>query len=150
MNAATGRYPQRQSVAAKKALAKSILLVDSDLDLRLMLSMLLSEEGYHVSTCGSLREALQAIAERRFHLIITAHSTPGIDGLSLLERIRQQDSKVPVLIISPRYELEPYITAMSLGAVDYLTTPIDYADIQHLVHASCSEPSDTVEGMGNS
>jgi DNA-binding response OmpR family regulator len=101
-----------------------------------MLSMLLSEEGHEVRTCGSLREALQEITERRFDFIITTHSTSGINGLSLLERIRHQDASVPVLIISARYELEPYLIAMNLGVLDYLTSPIDYTAIQRLVHAS--------------
>jgi len=136
MNAVSGMYPESQPVPSKRTLAKSILLVDSDLDLRLMLSMLLSEEGHEVRTCGSLREALQEITERRFDFIITTHSISGINGLSLLERIRHQDASVPVLIISARYELEPYLIAMNLGVLDYLTSPIDYTAIQRLVHAS--------------
>jgi DNA-binding NtrC family response regulator len=146
MNAVSGMYPESQSVPSKKTLAKSILLVDSDLDLRLMLRMLLSEEGHQVHTCGNLREALQAITERRFDFIITTHSTSGINGLSLLERIGHQDASVPVLIISERCELEPYLIAMNLGVLDYLTSPIDYAAIQRLVHGSRSERSQTKQG----
>lgn len=135
MSAVSWRVQSSPGAASRKASEKSILLVDSDADLRLMLGVLLAEEGYQVRSCGSLSEALEAIAGRRFDFIITAHSMPGIDGLRLLELIKQHDTAIPVLVISSRYEKEPYIIAMNLGALDYFTKPVDYGAIQRLIRS---------------
>lgn len=112
---------------------KSILLADSDPDLRLMLGMLLAEEGHDVKTCGNLAQALNAMAEGRFDFVITAHAASGLDGLSLLEAVKQRHPDLPVVVISSRYEKESYIIAMNLGALDYFIAPIDYAAIQRLI-----------------
>ncbi|MCI0420603.1 MAG: response regulator [Acidobacteria bacterium] len=131
---AVSRRPEYPSPKSRGFPKKSILLVESDLDLRLMLSMLLEEEGCAVDACGSLSEALRTVAEKRFDFVITAHATPGIDGLALLEALKESGADVPAVVISSRYEKEPYITAMNLGALDYFIKPLDYSAIQKLIH----------------
>lgn len=123
--------PQVNTCGLKK---KAILLVEPDLDLRLMLSMLLREDGCTVDACGSLIEALRAVSEKQFDFVIT-HGTPGIDGLLLLDVLREKGSTTPCVVISARYEKEPYFLAMNLGALDYFTTPLDYAALQGLIHS---------------
>jgi two-component system nitrogen regulation response regulator NtrX len=117
---------------------KTVLLVDSDSNMRLMLEALLAEDVYQVNSFGDALEASRAVEQRRFDFVITAHSTLGIDGLSLLEAIKQRDAGIPVLVISSRYEREPYITAMNLGALDYFVEPIDYAAIWRLIRNQTS------------
>jgi len=51
----------------------------------------------------------------------------------LLKIIKQHNDKTPVLLISTLYEMEPYLVAMNLGALDYLSKPVDYLEIQRLV-----------------
>ena len=114
--------------------SKAVLLLEPDLDLRLMLNLLLTEDGCSVDACGSLVEALLAVSEKHFDFVIT-HGTPGIDGLLLLEVLRERGSAIPCAVISARYEKEPpYLLARNLGAVDYFTTPLDYAALQRLIH----------------
>jgi DNA-binding NtrC family response regulator len=114
---------------------KAILLVESDLDVRLMLSMLLAEDGCIVNGCGSLAEALRAVAEKNFDFVITAHGQPGIDGLLLLDALRERGSVIPSVVVSSQFEKEPYLLAMNLGALDYFITPLDYAALQRLIHS---------------
>lgn len=114
---------------------KAILLVEPNLDVRLMLSMLLAEDGCIVDGCGSLAEALLAVAEKDFDFVITAHGAPGIDGLLLLEALRERGCVIPFVVISSSYEKEPYLLAMNLGALDYFVTPLDYAALQRLIHS---------------
>jgi DNA-binding response OmpR family regulator len=136
MNAASRQRPAPQtSLDQTISVGRNVLLVDSDLDLRFMLSMLLREEGHRVTTCGAVTEAVQALQETKFDFIITAHSTPGIDGLCLLEIVKQYNSDLPVVVISARHEKEPYIIAMNLGALDYLIQPLDYRAIQRLIQS---------------
>jgi len=123
--------PQPNSCGLRK---KAILLVEPDLDVRLMLRMLLAEDGCIVDACGSLAEALRAVAEKNFDFVITAHGAPGIDGLLLLDALRERGSVIPSVVISSRYEKEPYLLAMNLGALDYFIKPLDYAALQRLIH----------------
>jgi DNA-binding response OmpR family regulator len=111
---------------------KTVLLLEPDLDLRLMLNLLLTEDGCTVDACGSLVEALLAISEKHFDFVIT-HGTPGIDGLLLLDVLRERGCATPSVVISARYEKEPYLLAKNLGALDYFTTPLDYAALQRLI-----------------
>jgi DNA-binding response OmpR family regulator len=111
---------------------KAILLVEPDLNLRLMLKTLLTEDGCIVDACGSLIEALPAVSQKHFDLAIT-YGTPGIDGLLLLDVLREKGSTTPCVVISAQYEMEPYLLAMNLGALAYLVTPLDYAALQRLI-----------------
>lgn len=125
----------KTKVIRKEMPRKSILLVGQEDHHRLLLATLLVEEGHSVLTCSSDDEALKWIQEGSINFIIVDHFAPELDGLSLLEKIKQRTTRVPVLIISAQYDVEPYIKAMNLGALDYIGKPIDYADIQRIVNA---------------
>jgi len=122
---------------AKEVTSRSILLVDADEPLRLILGMLLENEGYAVTTCGDEARAVDLIERNSFDFIISDHSSFGVDGLRLLETVKQRDHRTPVLLIASLYEMGPYIEAMNLGALDYLSKPVDYAEIQRLLTAHC-------------
>ena len=124
--------PQPNSCGPRR---KAILLVEPDLDVRLMLSMLLAEDGCIVDACGTLIEALLAVSEKNFDFVITVHGAAGIDGLLLLDVLREKGSVIPSVVISARYEKEPYLLAMNLGALDYFIKPLDYAALQRLIHS---------------
>ena len=113
---------------------KNILVVGQEDHHRLLLAALLVEEGHSVLSCSSGDEALKWIQEGSINFIIIDHFAPELDGLNLLEKIKQRTTSVPVLIISAQYDVEPYITAMNLGALDYFGKPIDYSDIQRIVN----------------
>ena len=117
----------------KREAYKRILLVDPDLPHQTVLSALLELEGHLVIACARESEALILLAERSIDLVITDHSISGVNGLSLLEKINRSGSRVPVLLISPQNDWQPYMEAMNRGALDYLTKPLDYQEIQRLL-----------------
>ena len=116
---------------------KSILLVDEDEPLRLVLGMLLENDGHAVTTCGDEIEAIKLIERNSFDFVISGHSSSGVDGLKLLEAVKQLDNHLPVLLMASLYEMEPYIEAMNLGALDYISKPLNYSEIQRLVTTHC-------------
>jgi DNA-binding response OmpR family regulator len=124
--------PQPHGCSLRK---KAILLVEPDLDVRLMLNMLLTEDGCMVDACASLAEALFALSQKPFDFVIAANGAPGIDGLLLLDVLREQGSEIPSVLISTRYEEGSYRLAMNLGALDYFIKPLDYAALQRLIHS---------------
>ena len=120
-------------VSRKREAFKRILIVDPDPGHRAILSALLELEGHRVTACAQESEALSLFYERCIDFVITDHSKAGVDGLSLLEKINRSDGRVPVLLISPQTDWEPYQEALNRGALDYLTKPLDYQEIQRLL-----------------
>jgi len=88
------------------ALTKRILLVDSQEDQRWILGSLLGEEGHLVTICDRASEALDLFENKDFDFVIVVDLPPVLDGLHLLEQVKQLKTKVPVLVISSQYETE--------------------------------------------
>src|SRR5262245_17263702 len=130
----TPRCPdQEQSPSLRGQMKKRILLVDSEEGYRLIMASLLGEEGQRVSTCADALAAIGLIERERFDFAIVEHSTPLLDGLGLLEEIRKRDLRIRVLLVAAQYEIEPYLVAMNLGALDFFCKPLDYGEIQRLI-----------------
>jgi DNA-binding response OmpR family regulator len=107
--------------------------VDSEKEHCLVLASLLKEEGHQVTSCSDSVEALETFQKENFSFVIVDHLPPILDGLGLLEQMKLQKTQTPILLISSQYEMEPYIIAMNLGALDYLDRPLDYLEVQRLI-----------------
>jgi two-component system response regulator FlrC len=102
----------------------SILVVDDEPAMRLLLSSVLVEEGHDVTAAASGEEALQLIAKRHFHLVLTDLKMPGISGLELLEQVKRDDPGTAVIILTAFGTVEGAVEAMRIGAVHYLLKPL--------------------------
>jgi two-component system response regulator FlrC len=102
----------------------SILVVDDEPAMRLLLSSILKEEGHDVTAAASGEEALQLIAKRHYHLVLTDLKMPGISGLDLLERVKRDDSGTAVIVLTAFGTVEGAVEAMRMGAVHYLLKPL--------------------------
>ena len=102
----------------------SILVVDDEPAMRLLLSSVLKEEGHDVTAAASGEEALQLIAKRHYHLVLTDLKMPGISGLDLLEQVKRDDPGTAVIILTAFGTVEGAVEAMRMGAVHYLLKPL--------------------------
>ena len=102
----------------------SILVVDDEPAMRLLLSSVLKEEGHDVTAAASGEEALQLIAKRHYHLVLTDLKMPGISGLELLEQVKRDDPGTAVIILTAFGTVEGAVEAMRRGAVHYLLKPL--------------------------
>jgi two-component system response regulator FlrC len=102
----------------------SILVVDDEPAMRLLLSSVLKEEGHDVTAAASGEEALQLIAKRHYHLVLTDLKMPGISGLDLLEQVKRDDPGTAVIILTAFGTVEGAVEAMRRGAVHYLLKPL--------------------------
>jgi len=102
----------------------SILVVDDEPAMRLLLSSVLKEEGHDVTAAASGEEALRLIAKRHFHLVLTDLKMPGISGLELLEQVKRDDPGTAVIILTAFGTVEGAVEAMRMGAVHYLLKPL--------------------------
>lgn len=108
--------------------ASSLLVVDDNPDNREPLARRLQRIGFQVDTACDGKEALQAIEQRSFDLVLLDIMMPGISGLEVLERIRATRSPVelPVVMQTALTQSDEIVRALELGANDYVTKPLDY------------------------
>jgi|AP82_1055514.scaffolds.fasta_scaffold00989_6 two-component system KDP operon response regulator KdpE len=99
-----------------------IYVVDDDKAIARLLSINLEARGYQVKEFGSGLQAVSSLETDDPHLVILDIMMPGPDGLEITRRIRQI-SQVPILILSVLDETASKLTALDLGADDYLTKP---------------------------
>lgn len=104
-----------------------ILIIEDEPDIAGMLEYLLRDEGYTVSVAYTGEAGLKLISEHIFHLIILDLSLPGIDGLTVCNRIKQS-STIPVMILSARDNDSDVISGLEIGAEDYMTKPFNHRE----------------------
>ncbi len=101
----------------------SILLLEDDRDLALTIEELLQEQNYNVTTVFSAQEAIDATYDKEFDLYIFDINVPDMNGLDLLQSLRDADDTTPTIIISALVDLESIAQAFAVGAFDYLKKP---------------------------
>jgi len=113
-----------------------ILVVDDEASVVEVVSLYLQREGFQVRVAQNGRSALEAIREKLPALIILDLMLPEIDGLSILQTLRQQaDLDVPVIMLTARRQETDRIYGLELGADDYVTKPFSPAELVSRVKA---------------
>ncbi|AIL62910.1 sigma-54-dependent transcriptional regulator [Pseudomonas alkylphenolica] len=113
--------------------AIKVLLVEDDRALRQALGDTLELGGFAYRAVGSAEEALEAVAEEAFSLVVSDVNMPGMDGHQLLARLRANQPQLPVLLMTAHAAVERAVEAMRQGAVDYLVKPFEPRALLELV-----------------
>jgi two-component system nitrogen regulation response regulator NtrX len=100
-----------------------ILIIDDEPGIRTTLADILHDEGHRTSLCGSGEEGLAQYAREEVDLIILDLWLPGIDGLSVLERLRAVGAP-PIIVVSGHGNVDTAVKATRLGAYDFLEKPL--------------------------
>ena len=108
---------------------KRILIVDDDKDLRFNLSCILKEEGHEVIAASDGKQALNALAENVPDLVLLDVRLPGMDGVELLEEMKQIEKNLPIIMLTAYSDVKSAVKAMKLGAFDYITKPFDNEEL---------------------
>jgi DNA-binding response OmpR family regulator len=109
-----------------------ILLVEDEVNLARGLRFNFEAQGYGAETLGSGEAALARladVAQPAVDLVVLDVMLPGISGFEVLERLRQQESSVPVLLLTARDGEADVVRGLDLGADDYLTKPFGLAEL---------------------
>lgn len=104
---------------------KSILVVDDEKSQREILEMILSGEGYDVTTASSGEAALKFVADRHFDLVLTDLKMTGMSGLDLLKQLTDFDKSIIVILLTAHGTVDSAVDALRLGAFDYLQKPYE-------------------------
>jgi two-component system nitrogen regulation response regulator NtrX len=106
-------------------MAFDVLVVDDEDDIRMLIADILSDEGFESRTAKDSSSALAAIEDRRPNLLILDIWLEGseLDGMEILQRVHQDYSAIPVVIISGHGNVETAVYAIKLGAYDFIEKP---------------------------
>jgi two-component system response regulator HydG len=118
--------------APARSLATRILLVDDEEDLRETLGVLLEREELEVTTVSSGAEAIAALRERRFDLVVTDMRMPGMDGADTITALRAIDPTVRV-IVATAYGPEALAERRLRGASAIIKKPFQFQELVALV-----------------
>lgn len=99
----------------------------------------LKKEGYEVVGVRNGREAIDAIQRERFELVITDIKMPEMSGMEVLERAKEIDSEIEVMIITGFGSIGSAVEAMKKGAYDYITKPFDLDELVLKVKNICEK-----------
>src|ERR1700691_5480267 len=106
-------------------MAADILVVDDEADIRELVAGILSDEGYGVRTAADSEEALASVRARKPSLLVLDiwMEGGGMDGLELLDLVKELDPDLPVVMISGHGNIETAVSAIKRGAYDFLEKP---------------------------
>ncbi|VUS24307.1 MULTISPECIES: response regulator transcription factor [Klebsiella] len=116
-------------------MAKKILLVEDDEDIAALLRLNLLDEGYQIVHVADGAQALRLLEKELWDAVILDLMLPGVDGLEICRRIRQQTRYLPVIIISARASETQRVQGLEMGADDYLAKPFSILELTARVKA---------------
>ena len=106
-----------------------LLLIEDDAALRLTLARQLEADGYRVDQARDGEEGLFLAREYPVDLLIVDLGLPKLNGLTIVQRLRQDGSAVPVLILTARSSWQDKVVGLEAGADDYLVKPFEYPEL---------------------
>src|SRR3981189_3160694 len=103
----------------------NILIIDDEKAIRKTLSEILSYEGYKIDEAGDGEEGLKKFREKEYDVILCDIKMPKIDGIEFLERAKESNADIPIIMISGHGTIETAVEAVKKGAYDYISKPPD-------------------------
>jgi len=110
-----------------------ILVVDDEHLIRWSLEQNLKKQGYEVATAGSGEDALRLLQEESPDLMLLDIQLPGMNGMDVLEKVKELDQGVSVIMITALGVLETAVKAMRLGAYDYINKPFNLDELAIII-----------------
>lgn len=112
-----------------------ILLIEDDTKIASFISRGLDEAGFVVDAVHDGTQGLALAQKGTYDAAIVDIMLPGLDGLSVIERIRQRNISTPVLILSARHTVDDRVRGLEKGGDDYLTKPFSFSELLARINA---------------
>lgn len=107
-----------------------ILVVEDELDLQEAIAEGLRLDGYAVDTCGDGNKAYELLFVENYDLVLLDLNLPGMDGIEVLSKIREEKPLLKIMILSARSSVFDKVKGLDLGANDYLVKPFDFEELE--------------------
>ncbi|WP_432363650.1 response regulator [Sporosarcina sp. UB5] len=113
---------------------KSLLIVDDQAGIRLLLNEVFTKEGFEARLAANGAEALQSVREKEPDCILLDMKMPGINGVEVLKRLKKDWPHIPVIMMTAYGEFELPIEAIENGAEKYFTKPFNIYEVRDAVN----------------
>ena len=117
-------------------MSAKILIIDDELSMRELLSILFSSDGYTILSCASAEEALTKLNDYQPDIILSDMNLPGMSGLELLVEVRKWNENCPFVVITAFGSTDNAVRAMKLGASNYVLKPFNNDELRLVVQRS--------------
>lgn len=114
---------------------RHVLVVEDEPRMRVMLTDNLEFEGYRVTAVASGEEAMSAVEQQPFSLLLVDVMLPGISGFEVCERLREKGAHVPIILLTARTHERDRVRGLDLGADDYVRKPFSVRELLARVRA---------------
>jgi signal transduction histidine kinase len=141
MSSQVGANRETSSVSGREVPARSaerILVVDDEENIRSTLTEFFAMLGYETETAEDGTRALDVLGRRSYDLLLVDLRMPGLDGISVIEWIRETQPNLPVIVMTGHATVETTIRALRLGAYDYILKPFTLDEMERTV-GNCLE-----------
>ncbi len=128
-------------------MSKSILIVEDEETLRESIKRIFTKEGYAVETAESAEQGLELLAAAAYDVIISDIILPGMDGIEMLGKVREQVPDQIVIIVTAYASLDTSVKALRAGAYDYIMKPIIHEEIKQIVRNALRQKSLQAENV---
>ncbi len=124
-----------------------ILVVDDELIVRESLTKWFLEDGFRAESAENAAAALKKLQSSQWTILLVDIKMPGMDGIELLQRVREIDKNIVVIIITAFASVDTAVKALKEGAYDYITKPIDPDYLDHIVEKALKQQELLVENQ---
>jgi DNA-binding NtrC family response regulator len=110
-----------------------LLVIDDDPPTRRLVDAIFRAEGFHVFSADDGPSGIAAVLAEKPDVVLLDLQLPGMDGMAVLERLRKEAPMVPVVMLTGSVDVKNAVRAIQLGAVNYLTKPMNRAEVAIVV-----------------
>jgi DNA-binding NtrC family response regulator len=111
----------------------TILIIEDEAKLRRLLELNLGDDGFKTLSAGDAETGLKLLASEPVHLALTDLKLPGMSGIEFLHKAKEQNSALPIVVMTAFGSVETAVEAMKAGASDYVLKPFSLAEIRIVV-----------------
>jgi DNA-binding NtrC family response regulator len=112
----------------------TILIIEDEAKMRRLLELNLADDGFKTLSAGDAETGLKLLASEPVHLVLTDLKLPGMSGLEFLQRAKQQNPALPIVVMTAFGSVETAVGAMKAGASDYVLKPFSLEEMRMVVH----------------
>nr|WP_294917723.1 response regulator transcription factor [uncultured Neokomagataea sp.] len=134
-----------EAVLRQSEPAIRLLLIEDDDSIATEVVAELEARGYGVTRASTGLEGVDEAISRRYDLMVVDRMLPGLDGLSVIERLRREQIMTPVLVLSALSAVDDRVNGLKAGGDDYLTKPFAMEELAARLEALLRRPTDSRE-----
>ena len=125
----------------------TVLLVEDELTLAMIIKDTLEENGFTIHTASDGEEGLHLFFELRPDVLVADVMMPKMDGITVLKTIRRHGNSVPVLLLTAKAEIDDRVEGLDSGADDYLPKPFSMKELLARIRAMTRRQTDTTDNV---